>query len=128
EHGLTTGGAQGSVNARQHAPQSRCSVRREQAETFRLAARTELRKRRRERLAPQHRALSLVELPEARVEPGDQWIRLQQPVAEAVNRRDPRSVQLTCEIGAPELDEPRADARAELARGPLRVRDHEDRG
>jgi hypothetical protein len=49
----------------------------------------------------------------------------QEPQAKAVNRRNPRAVQLTGEIVAAQLLEARADAAAELARRPLGVRDHE---
>src|SRR5206468_4732071 len=65
---------------------------------------------------------------EAPVETGGEWIRLQEPVAEAVDRRDPRAVELAGEIGATELEQPRANASAQLAGGPLGVRDDEDRG
>jgi hypothetical protein len=44
-----------------------------------------------------------------------------------VDRRDPRSVELAREVRAAALRELCANARAQLAGGAARVRDHEDR-
>ena len=44
-----------------------------------------------------------------------------------MDRRDPRAVELAREVVSAALGERRADPRAQLARGPARVRDHEDR-
>src|SRR3954470_12611257 len=54
-------------------------------------------------------------------------MRPQQPMTEAVDRGDPRTVELAREVGASALDEPGADPAAQLARRLLRVGDHEDR-
>ena len=48
-------------------------------------------------------------------------------MAETVDRRDPRGVELSREVGAPELDEPRTDPVAQLAGRLLGVRDDEER-
>src|SRR5207249_512617 len=75
----------------------------EQPQSLGLGARTELGECGLERLTAEDEALRLVQLPEARVEPSGERIRLQKPVAETVDRRDPRAVELTREIDAPEL-------------------------
>src|SRR5581483_4779464 len=103
------------------------AVRREQPQPVGVARGAELLERVPERLAPEDGALRLVELAEARIEPGGEGIRLQQPQAEAVDRRDPGAVELAREVVAPALGERSADARAKLARGAPRVRDDEDR-
>src|SRR5262249_49384796 len=72
-------------------------------------------------------ALGVVELTEARIEPGRERIRLQEPQAETVDRRDPRGVELAGEVRAAALRERGPDARAQLAGPAPRVRDHEDR-
>ncbi len=115
------------VDAREHAAQAVRAVRREQPQPLGLLSCTEFRQRLLERLTAQHRALRIVELAEARVEPCRERIALQQPQAEAVDRRDPRAVELTGEILAPALRERSANARAQLARRATRVRDDEDR-
>ncbi len=104
EHELAAGGAQRLEDTGEHAAQPRRAVGREQAQALRLAAGAELRERGLERLAAQHRALRVVELAEARIEPGRERIRLQQPVAETVDRRDPRAVELAREVAAVELE------------------------
>ena len=58
----------------------------------------------------------VVELAEARVEPDGERVRLQQPVAEAVDRRDPGTVELAGEVVAA----PRARARRGCARAARR--------
>ena len=80
-----------------------------------------------ERLAAQHRALRLVELAKTRVQTCCERVRLQQAEAEAVDGRDPRTVELAGEIGPSALRQRGPDARPQLARGAARVRDHEDR-
>ena len=92
-----------------------------------MLARAELGERDAERLRAQHARLALVEHAEARIDACRRGIRAEQPVAEAVDRRDPRAVELACEIGATGLEEPRPDARPELARGALGERHDEDR-
>ena len=59
--------------------------------------------------------------------PASNGMRLQQAVAEAVDRRDPRAVELAREIVAPELGEPLPDSSAQLTGRPLGVRDREHR-
>src|SRR5262249_46066348 len=118
-------GAKRPEDSGEHPPQPRRAVRREQPQPLRLTAGTELCERRLERLTAEHRALRLVEPAEGRVEPGGERIRLQQPVAEAVNRRDPSAVELAREIGVAELEQSRPDPRAQLPGGALRVRDDE---
>src|SRR5207247_75918 len=60
-------------------------------------------------------------------EAGGEGVRLQQPQAEAVDRRDPGAVELAGEIGPTALVQRRADAGAKLGRGLARVRDDEQR-
>ena len=69
-----------------------------------MLARAELGERDAERLRAQHARLALVEHAEARIDAGRRGIRAQQPVTEAVDRRDPRAVELAREIGAAGLD------------------------
>jgi len=65
-----------------------------------------------ERLASQNRALRIVELAEARVEPGGEGVGLQQAQAKAVDRRDPGAVELAGEVVATSFGERGANARA----------------
>src|SRR6185437_2293709 len=62
-----------------------------------------------------------------RVEPGRERIRLQQPEAEAVDRRDPGAVELAREVVAASVEQLAPDAPPQLPSGALRVRDHEHR-
>ena len=78
-----------------------------------------------ERLAAEHPRLAVVEHTEAGVEPGRERIRLQQPVAEAVDRRDPGAVELTGEVVSAAVEQLAPDPPPQLARGTLGVRDHE---
>ena len=127
EHELAPGRAQRLVDADQHPAQRRGAVGREQLQALRLLAGAELVQRLRERLARKHGRLRAVELAEARVEPGFEWIAAKQPRTEAVDRRDPRAVQLAREVVAAALAQLAPDPRAQLPSGLARVRDHEDR-
>ena len=118
--------AQRLVDGRQHPPQPGAAVRREELEPLRVVSGEELVERRAERLRAET-APCVVELAEARVEAGRERIRPQQPGAEAVDRRDPRAVELAGEVVPPTLGERRADPRPQLAGGAARVRDDEDR-
>src|SRR5207247_948957 len=93
----------------------------------RVARRAEARERALERLAADHLPLLVVELVEARIDPDGERVRAQEPGAEAVDRGDPRAVELAREVGASARMERGADARAQLARRLARVRDDEDR-
>ncbi len=115
------------VDARQHPPQPVAPVGGEQLEPLRIVVGTELRERGSERLRPQHRRLRLVELAEARVEPGCQRIGPQEAGTEAVDRRDPRPVEAAREVVPAAVGEGCADPGPKLAGGAARVRDHEDR-
>src|SRR5207253_9455621 len=92
------GGPQRLVDAGQHPPQPAGAVRCEQTQTPRIVTGAEFVQRLLERLAAEHPRLAVVEHTEAGVEPGRERIRLQQPVAEAVDRRDPGAVELTGEV------------------------------
>src|SRR5581483_3269773 len=116
ERQLAARRAERLVHACQHPSQPVGAVRREQPQPVGVARGAELLERVPERLAPEDGALRLVELAEARSEPGGEGIRLQQAEAEAVDRRDPGAVELAREVVAPALGERSADARAELAR------------
>ncbi len=121
------GGAERLVDAREHPAQAVRAVGGEQAQPLGRAVGAELAERLLERLAAQHGALGLVELAEARVEPGRERVRLQEAQAEAVNGRDPGAVELACEVVPPTLGERGTHARPQLAGRTAGVRDHEDR-
>ncbi len=127
EDEVVSRGAQGLVDPRDHPPQAARAVGRQEPEPIRIAVGAEGRERLVERLAREHGGLRLVQLAEARVEAGLERIRLQQAVAEAVDGRDPRPVELAREVGAAASTKLRANPGAQLTRGPLRVRDDEDR-
>ena len=111
EDEVASGRAKRLVDARQHPAQALRTVRREQAEPLGLASGAELLERAIERLAAEHRGAGVLELAEARIEPGGERMRAEQPCAEAVDRRDPGSVELAREIGAATLAQRRADPR-----------------
>ena len=119
--------AQRLVHARQHPPQPVAPVGREQLEPLRIVSCAELGERLAERLRAEHGRLRLVELAEARVEPGGQRIRPEEAGTEAVDRRDPRAVELAREVVPAAPREGCADPRPQLARRAARVRDDEDR-
>ena len=127
EHELAAGGAQGLVDAGQHAPQPAGAVGREQPGPLRLTRRAELVERGLEGFARQHPRLVLVEHPEVGVDSGFEGMRLQQPMAEAVDRRDPGAVELAREVVPLELGQPLANPPPQLAGRPLRVGDREHR-
>ena len=127
EHELAPGRTQRLVDARQHPAQTVGAVDREQPQPRLVVVRAERRQCSLEGLAAQHAPLALVEDAEARIDACRERVRAQQPVAEAVNRGDPRAVESTREIGAPSLDEPGTDTAPQLARRLLGVGDDEDR-
>ena len=114
------------MHAGQHPPQPAAAVRGEQPQP-RLVVAAELLERRAERLAAEHAPLAVVDDAEARVDPGRERVRLQQPVAEAVDGRDPGRVEIARQVVAAELQQPLADPAAQLAGRALGVGDHEDR-
>ena len=127
EDELATGGAQRLEDAGEHAPQPVGPVRREQPQPLGISRRRRTpraRGRTPRRGAPPHPP------PRARGN-ADRGLRRtdtrEEPTAEAVDRRDPRTVELAREVGAPALAKRRADAAAQLARRLARVRDDEDR-
>src|SRR5207302_930525 len=103
ERELTPGRPQRLVDTGEHPAKPVGAVGRQEAQPVRMAVRAELVEGPPEGFAPQHRALRVVQLPEAWVEPGRERIGLEQPQAEAVNRRDPGAVELTGEIVSPAL-------------------------
>ncbi len=127
EHELAARGAQRLVDPGEHPAQPGGPVRREQLQPRWVVAGAELGQRSVERLLADHHALRVVELTEARVEPGCERVSLQQAKAEAVDGRDPRAVELAGEVGPPALVQGRADAGAELGRRLARVGDDEQR-
>ena len=92
-----------------------------------VSAGAELLQRPLERLAAENRRTGVLELAEAWIEPRSERMRAQEPVAEAVDGRDPRAVELAREIVSPALVERSPNAAAELARRLPRVRDDQDR-
>jgi hypothetical protein len=127
EHELASSRAQGLVDADQHAPQIDRSVDREQAQTVLLLVGREPLERRIERLRPQHAPLAVVEHAEPGVEPSGERVGPKQAMAEAVNGRDPGTVELARELGSTGVDEAGADPRPQLACGLLGVREDENR-
>ena len=112
--------AQRLEDAGQHPPQPARPIRREQPDPLRIPGRTEGLERLLERLARQHPRLVLVEHTEARVDAGLEGMRLQQAVAEAVDRRDPRAVQLAREIVAARARRAAAESGRATRRQPAR--------
>ncbi len=106
-----SGRAERLVDARQHPAQAAGAVGREQAQPIRVVVGAERAERGVERLAAEHGGLRLVELAEARVEACLERVRLEQPVAEAVDRRDPGAVELAGEVVAAPRAQLGADAR-----------------
>ena len=100
EQQLASGRAQGLVDGRQHPAQPGGAVGREQPQPLRVVAGAELVQRGLERLTADDAALAVVEHAEARVEPGGERMRLQQPQAEAVDGRDPGAVERPREVVA----------------------------
>jgi hypothetical protein len=125
QHELAPRGAERLVHAREHPAQAVRAVRRKQSQALRLLGLAERGERLVERLPAEHGGLRLVELAESGVEAGLERVGLEQPVAEAVDRRDPRAVELAGEVVPSAFAQRRADAPAQLARRALRVRDHE---
>ena len=125
---LAPGRAQRLVDAGEHPPQAARAVGREERAVRSGSRPAQSSSSAVSNASPcEHARLVVVEHAEARVEPGRERVRPQQAVAEAVDGRDPGAVELAGEVGPPELDEPRADPRPQLAGGLLGVGDHEDR-
>ena len=127
EDQLAAGRAQRVVDADEHLAEAGGLVGREQLPAVGLVGGAERVQGGVERLALQHPRLRLVEHAEPRVDAGCERVRRQEPAAEAVNRRDPGAVEVAREIGPLELEQARADPRAELAGGTVGVGDHEQR-
>ena len=125
ERQLSAGRAERVVHADEHLAQPGRPVGREQLPAIWLVDAAELLQCCVERLALEHPRLRLVEDPEPGIDAGCERIRGEQAAAEAVDRGDPAGVEVTCEIAPPGLEQPCADPRAQLAGGPVRVRDDE---
>ncbi len=127
EHQLATCRAERLVDAGQHAAEPIGSIRREQAYPLGVSARAELLQRALERLAAENRRTGVLELTKARIETSSERMGTQEPVAEAVDGRDPGAVELSREIGAAALAESGTNTAAKLARRLACVRDDQDR-
>jgi hypothetical protein len=127
EHELAPSGPQRRVDLDEHLSEPHGPVRGEELPAIRLVRIAEPLERRRERLGLEHERLWLVEDAEGRVDAGGEWMCAEQPTTEPVDRRHPGAVELEGEVGAPALDQLRADPRAQLSCRPLRVSDHEQR-
>ena len=124
---LPAGRAQRLVDPREHPPQPARAVGGEQAKALGPLIGAERGERFLERLAGEHARLVVVDDPEPRVDAGLERVGLQQPVAEAVDRRDPGRVEVACEIGAVHLEQAPPDAAPQLTSRAFRVGDDEDR-
>ena len=126
EHELAPGRAKRRVDLHEHVAKTDSAVGREEPPALGLVGRAESLERCREGLGLEDQSLRLVQHAERGVDACGQRIGAEHAPAEAVDRGDPRAVELEREIGAAPLEQSRADAGAQLAGGPLRVRDHED--
>ena len=124
---LAAGRPERLVDAGQHPPEAVGPIRGEEPEALGIRVRAEGPQGTVERLASQHRRARILELAEAGIQADREGMRLQEAVAEPVDRRDPRTVELAREIVPAPSDERRANPRPELPRGLARVRDDEDR-
>ncbi len=122
----TAGRAQALVDAAEHDREPPGAVGREQLEPVGLAAGAEARERLGERLRTQDSRLALVQYAEPGIEPRLERMRLEEPVAEAVDGRDPGALDVAREIDAVELQQSLADPGSQLPRGALGVGDDED--
>ena len=127
EHELAARRAQRRVDLDEHLTEPHRAVRRQELPAVGLVGRAEALERRLERLRLEHERLGLVEHAERRVDPRRERVRAQHAAAEPVNGRHPGAVELEGEVGPPALDQPGPDPSPELARGALRVGDHEQR-
>src|SRR6185312_15067313 len=115
------------VDAGEHPPQPVGPVDGEEPQPRGIVCGAESGQRLREGLAAEHAALAVVDHAEPWVDACGERMRAQQPVAEAVDRGDPRPVELAREVWTSTLDESRTDPAAQLAGRLLGVGDHEDR-
>jgi hypothetical protein len=104
----------------------RRAVGREQLPAVGLVGRAEPLERRREGLAWSTSAWGSSST-RKRDRPRGERMRAEQPSAEAVDRRDPRAVELEREVRAPPLEQPFANPPPQLPRGALGIGDHEER-
>ncbi len=120
-----TGRTQRLVGGDDHPPQARPPVGDEEGRPDLITVRAELLQSGAEGFARKHERLLGIEHAEVRVDSGGDGVLAQQPAAEAVNGRDPGSIELAGEIMALALVQSRADARAQLAGGAVGVSDDE---
>ncbi len=119
--------AQGLVDAGEHPAEPLGAVGREQPQALGVTARAEAGERPLERLTADHRPVLVVELAEARVDPGREGMGPQEPRAEPVDGRDPGAVEPAGEIVSATRMQRRADAGAQLPRRLAGVGDDEHR-
>ena len=122
---VASGSAQRLVDADQHATQIRGAVDGEQPKPLGIVVRTEGVERSVECFRAQHPPLALVEDTEARIDPRSERMRAEEAMAETVDGGDPGAVELTRQVVPVRVEQPRANAPAQLAGSLLRVRDHE---
>ena len=127
EHELAARRAERLVDACQHSAQPVGSIRREESQALGVAVGAERLERPLEGLAAEHRRAGVLELAEPRIETRRERMRAEQTVAEPVDGRDPRAVELTCELRPAPVAQRGADTRSQLAGRLARVRDDEDR-
>src|SRR5439155_307330 len=106
---IAAGRSERLVHAGEHAAHAARSVHVEQPKPRRVVRCAEGRKSGGERLTTEDAPLALVEHAKPRVDTGCERMGAQQSVTEAVNRRDPRSVELAREVRASALDQSGTD-------------------
>src|SRR6185503_12153242 len=101
-------------------------IGRKELEPLRLAVTAEHAERRHERLGPKDACLGFVEHTKARVEAGGERVRAKQARAEAMNRRDPRPIDLSGKVTPVEVSEAFANSLLQFPGRSVGVRDDED--
>ena len=126
EHEVAPGRAQRLVDVGEHPAQAVRAVGRKEPQPLVVPTRAEVLERALERFPADDRALRLVELAEAWVDPDREGMRPQQPRAEAVDGRDPCAVEPARQVVAAPLAERGADSPPQLPGGLARVGEDED--
>ena len=127
EDEVAAGRAQRLVDPGDHPPQAARAVGRQQSRALLVVRAAERREHFVEGLAREDRGLRVVQLTEPWVETCFERRRLQQPVAEPVDRRDIGAVEAPSEVRAATAPQLGTDPGPQLSGSPLGVGDDEDR-